>query len=266
MQLSASRVVLTGATGGIGESLANELLARGARVCLVGRNLARLQALQDKLAKGNREVCAVAADLASREGIETVHRESSRLLGGVDILINNAGTSAFVDFVHQDAAEIEHLFRVNVVAPLQLTRALLPDMIDRGSGQIVNIGSTFGTIGFACFSGYSATKFALRGFSEALRREICDQGIKVTYVAPRAVRTRANSAAVYRMADAVKMNMDEPGPVARKIVDAIAKDRKDVYLGFPESLFARINSLFPRLVDKALAKQNRVMRDYARTA
>ena len=157
---------------------------------------------------------------------------------------------------------MERILKINAIAPMQLTRAVLPDMLERGSGRIVNVGSTFGSIGFACFASYSASKFALRGFSEALRREIAGSGVDVTYVAPRAVKTALNSAAVHHMADAVKMNMDPPLWVARQIVRAIEKDKKEVYLGFPESLFVRINNLLPRLVDAATRKQNRIMRRF----
>jgi short-subunit dehydrogenase len=151
---------------------------------------------------------------------------------------------------------------LNVLAPMQLTRAVLPELLEQGSGQIVNLGSVLGSIAFPCFASYSASKFALRGFSEALRRELDGSGIGVTYVAPRAVKTRLNSAAVYRMAEAVKMPMDDPEAVARQVVRALESNRKDVYLGFPESLFVRVNALLPRLVDGALRKQNRVMQRF----
>ena len=265
MQLRDARILLTGASGGIGEALAEELVHAGARLCLVGRNAPQLNALKTRFAEAGHPVEIIIADLSRREGIESVREATRRIMGRVDILINNAGVSEFVDFADQASEKLEQIFRVNVLAPMQLTQALLPSMLEIGDGQIVNIGSTFGSIGFACFTSYSASKFALRGFSEALRRELDGSGINVTYIAPRAVKTQANSPAVYRMAEAVKMNMDEPERIARKIARAIEKDRKDVYFGFPEALFVRINALLPRLVDKALRKQNQVMRDYTRT-
>jgi short-subunit dehydrogenase len=137
-------------------------------------------------------------------------------------------------------------------------------MLARGTGKIVNIGSTFGSIGFAWFSAYSASKFALRGFSEALRRELADSGVTVAYIAPRAVKTKLNTAAVYQMAHATGMRMDAPSWVAGRVIRAIRHDRKDVYLGFPESLFVRVNTLLPRLVDMALRKQNRTMSTFAK--
>jgi len=153
---------------------------------------------------------------------------------------------------------------VNLLAPMWLSRALLPAMQAQNSGHIVNIGSIFGSIGFAYFTTYSASKFGLRGFSEALRRELADTGIKVSYIAPRAVRTPMNNDAVMRMGEATKMNMDEPDAVVAKIIAAIETDKKDAYFGFPESLFVRINALLPRLVDGSVAAQNRIARAFAK--
>jgi short-subunit dehydrogenase len=138
---------------------------------------------------------------------------------------------------------------------MQLTRYVLPSMIEQGHGRIVNIGSMFGSIGFPCFAAYSASKFAMRGFSQALRRELTGTGVGVTYVSPRAVKTRFNPPVVHRMAELGMMRMDDPQWVARKIVQAIEKEKDEAYLGFPESLFARINAVLPRIVDGAIVKQ-----------
>ena len=264
MQIQDARVVLTGASGGIGQALAAELALRGARIGLVGRNSDTLHNLGHSLAATGAALECIAADLTHAEGCAAVRRAMQARFGGVDILINNAGVTDFGEFSTSDPTLIEELMRINLLAPMQLSRALLPDMLVQGRGQIVNVGSIFGSIAFACFASYSASKFALRGFSEALRRELAGSGVGVTYIAPRAVRTPLNTAAVYRMAERVKMTMDEPAPVAARMVRAIERDRKDVFLGFPETLFVRINALLPRLVDAALGKQNRIMREYSR--
>ena len=178
-------------------------------------------------------------------------------------MINLAGISSFNLFENEDPISIERMWRVNVIVPISLTRALLPAMLAQGRGRIVNIGSIFGSIGFACFANYSATKSAIRGFSQALRRELDGSGVGVGYVAPRYTRTALNSDAVSRMAKAVKMNSDDPALVAQHIVRAIELDRDEHYIGFPESLFVRINAVLPWLVDLAMRKQNRTMRDFA---
>ena len=144
-----------------------------------------------------------------------------------------------------------------------MTNALLPHLLKKGKGQIVNLGSIFGSIGFPCFASYSASKFALRGFSEALRRELTGTGIGVTYVAPRFTRTAFNRSAVTRMANALKMNQDDPESVAASVIAAIERNDRERYLGWPEKLFVRINSILPRLVDPRLIKQVDLMRPFA---
>ena len=133
----------------------------------------------------------------------------------------------------------------------------------RGRGQIVNVGSIFGSIGFPCFASYSASKFALRGFSEALRRELAGTGVGVTYVAPRFTKTAFNRNVVARMANALKMNQDEPESVAASVIATIERNDRERYLGWPEKLFVRINSILPRLVDPSLIRQVDLMRPFA---
>jgi len=125
------------------------------------------------------------------------------------------------------------------------------------------VGSTFGSIGFPFFAAYSASKFGLRGFSEALQRELDATGVDGIYVAPRAARTPLNTGPVVRMNEALKVAMDPPEVVAEAIVRAIERDRERVYLGWPEKAFVRLNALLPGVVGRALRKQSHPMRPYA---
>jgi short-subunit dehydrogenase len=262
--MKGKRIILTGAAGGIGTHIARLLSAEGARLCLTDINE---QALQDvRQALGRDGVHTVAANIAVADDRQKVVDEALRELGGIDILINAAGINPFGVFAKQDPGLIQKTVEINTLAPMLLARAVLPSMLEQDSGQIVNIGSTFGSIGFAWFSAYSASKYALRGFSQALRRELAETGVAVTYIAPRAVRTAINSQEVYEMAEAVKMNMDEPDAVAEQIVKSIRKGDKECHLGFPESLFVRINAIFPGLVDRAVRKQNRKAHKHAEKA
>lgn len=260
MEIKGKKVVLTGAAGGMGSILAARLVAAGAKLAMVDANADALHQLAAKLG----DVYPVAGDLASAEGCRVAADECMQQLGGIDLLINLAGINSFAAYEDEDPRKIELMMHVNLLAPMWLARAFLPTMQKQNSGRIVNVGSIFGSIGFAYFSVYSATKFGLRGFSEALRRELADTRIKVTYIAPRAVKTPMNSDAVMQMGEATGMNMDAPEEVVQKIIAAINNDRKDIYFGFPESLFVRINVLLPRLVDKALAAQNRIARTFAK--
>lgn len=266
MNLKGCRVLLTGAAGGIGSAIAQQLAEKGARLALLDRSATKGSRQRDALSAQypGLEVHTVAVDLLDGPACRQAIAEADRTLGGIDMLINCAGLMSFRPFAEEDPEVLERIVQLNLVAPMRLIREVLPRMIERGSGRVVNVGSTFGSIGFAWFAAYSASKFGLRGLSESLRRELEGSGVGVTYVAPRAVKTPLNTDAVYRMAQATKMNMDEPAWVARKTVEAIEKDAKDVYLGFPEKFFARLNSFLPRLVDGGLRKQNAVMAPFAR--
>lgn len=264
MKLDAARIILTGAGGGIGSEVARRLASQGAKLALLDRSESALQQTVEQMDEPVHQPLLFPVDLLEARGRAAAIDEAKRQLGGVDILINNAGLLSFRPFVDEDPEMINRIVQLNTLVPMQLTRQVVQHMLDQGKGRIVNIGSTFGSIAFAWFTAYSTSKFGLRGFSEALRRELEDTGVGVTYVAPRAVKTKLNSSAIYRMAESVKMNMDEPEWVADRIVEAIRKDRKDVYLGFPESLFVRINALLPRMVDGAMKKQNHKMMAFAK--
>ena len=259
--MNNKRILLTGAAGGIGNLLARLLLADGARLCLTDVNDEGLKTLLESLGTG--AVVTVAGDIGNATDRTHIVNTALQHSGGIDILINAAGINPFGVYAEQDDAIIQKTMEVNAIGPMLMTRAVLPTLLEQNSGQIVNIGSTFGSIGFAWFSAYSASKFALRGFSQSLRRELAETGIEVTYIAPRAVKTAINSQEVYDMANAVKMNMDEPGVVAQQIMTAIRQRKKECHLGFPESLFVRINAIFPGLVDRATRKQNREARKFA---
>lgn len=266
MNLQGTNIVLTGAVGGIGSELARALAVRGAHLALVDRKEGALQALTAELRSQGFSATYIVADLSRPDQLSGVVEESLTALGDVDILVNLAGLMGFRPFARETAQETALLFQVNALSPMQLTRMFLPHMQDRGSGLIVNVGSVFGSIGFAWFTTYSATKAALQKFSEALRRELGDTGVDVCYIAPRAVRTPFNTDAIYHMAKKTGMHVDEPSWVAARIVDCIVRDRKERYLGFPESWFVRLNGLLPRLIDFAVRKQNRTAGEFANRA
>jgi short-subunit dehydrogenase len=257
------RILFVGAAGGIGSYMTSALLNAGARVCAVGLFEKELSELEEGVKDYAANICTVSADITKSEERDRCIQAINDCFGGIDILINLAGINAFARFEEQTEESIEKIMMVNAVAPMLITHGVLPCMLRQGSGQIVNVGSTFGSIGFPCFSSYSTSKFALRGFSQALRRELAGTGIDVTYVSPRGVDTPLNPPAVYEMAKEVKMNFDRPKVVAKQILKAIEQQKKEKYIGFPESLFARVNGVFPGLVDNALKKQNDVMKKHA---
>jgi short-subunit dehydrogenase len=260
MHLNNQRVILTGAAGGLGRILAGIISEKGGTVALIDANAQALQDLAGEL-KGS---IAVPADLSTRQGCDAAVSQAMSALGGVDVLINLAGLMSFNAYEDEDMERVEQLMHVNLIAPMMLTRAVLPVMLKQNKGQIVNVGSMFGSIGFAYFTSYSASKFGLRGFSQALRRELADMPITITYLSPRAIKTPLNTGPIMQMGAATKMNMDDPDAVAIKMIQAIEDDKKESYLGFPESVFARVNGILPGIVDRATKAQNRIARTFAR--
>lgn len=265
MNLSTARVLLTGAAGGIGSAIAAELLGKGATVLLVDVNesaLRRFVASEPKVSADRVDV--YAANLTLAEDRARLADFATTWRGGINVLINNAGVSHFRLLEDQPAEEVDLALAVNLQAPVHLCRLLLPHLQRQPDAHILNTGSVFGGIGYAAYSVYSATKFAMRGFSEALRRELADTTVQVHYLAPRATRTGINTAAVESMNAELGVAMDTPPVVARAACAMLESGSPEAVIGWPEKLFVRLNALLPRLVDGSLRKQLPVIRRYAR--
>jgi short-subunit dehydrogenase len=253
MNLRDKRILVTGAAGGIGSELVASLIQEEAHVLLTGRDHAALQRVAARCADERGAV--FAADLAKPRDRAALCAFATQWRGGIDMLINNAGVGDF-SLLHQQSAEaIQATLTTNLLAPIDLCRQLVPYFSSRDEAYIVNIGSVFGHLGFAANSVYCASKFGLRGFSEALRRELADSSIRVHYFAPRATRTKLNSSAADEMNEVLGNASDDPADVARAIVQALRADRLESIIGWPEKLFARLNAILPRAVDAALGKK-----------
>jgi short-subunit dehydrogenase len=252
MQLEGKKIVLTGAAGGMGGLIAAELAARGAHLVLTDLNEPRLEELAGRLGPGH---IIVPADLCSEAGRAKLV-QACRDWQSIDMLINAAGLSEYVLLETQPTARIELMMKINLVVPMLLCQALLPFLQIPTEAAIVNIGSTFGSIGHPGFASYCASKFGLRGFTEALRRELADSNVQVFYVAPRATQTDMNSASVVALNRELGNKMDKPEVVVASLMRVLSTKRGgDYFLGWPEKLFVRLNGLLPKLVDSALSKQ-----------
>jgi len=256
--LAGKIIVLTGASGGIGRVISNHLSDAGARVLMVDIAVDSLRELAAAL-----EQKYVVADLLTEADRASVAQRVTDEWGRLDALVNCAGINAFglQDAISDE--QVQRVIAVNLTAPILLTRKLLP-LLEKGrSPVIVNLGSVFGHIGFAGFSLYSASKFGLHGYTESLRRELADTPVRVAWVSPRATRTAMNAGAVDQLNEELKVRYDHPERVARAVCAAITKPRIDRVLGFPEKFFARLNQLFPSLVDRSLKTQLPVIRKYS---
>lgn len=257
-------VLLTGASGGIGQCLALRLAEAGATVYAVGRRADALHALAARARPG--AIRPVVADLATADGIDAVRRAAAAAPIPVSLLILGAADSRFGLFEHSSVVDVQAQVATNLVAPMLLVRALLPSLMRLPEAGVVGIGSTFGSLGYPGFAAYSASKFGLRGFLEALAREHADTPLRVQYLSPRATRTALNSVAVDAMNAELGVAVDDADQVAAALLGAIEAGTRRRQLGWPERLFARLNGLLPELVDRALAKQLPTVRRFARAA
>lgn len=252
--MSAPIALLTGASGGIGRHIAKQLAARNYRLLLLGRDLSALEALQKELPSQEQSFhIALQVDLANDKDIARVV-ELVNDIGRIDLLVNNAGVNTMVPFSSLSTAQLDATLNINIRAPMLLCQGLLP-LLERNKGVIVNVGSSFGAIGYPLQAQYCASKFALRGFSEALARELSDSGVQVKYFAPRATQTAINTDKVNELNKKLGNTMDSPEYVAQQFIQLLDSTKRRHSVGAKESFFAKINALWPNLVDNALAKQ-----------
>jgi short-subunit dehydrogenase len=247
-RLAGSVCLVTGATSGIGRATAVGLAERDVLLLLSGRNALALQELA--AATGGT---ALAADLAESGAATELAERALEAHGRIDVLVNAAGIGSYGPAAELDPAELERLVAVNARAPMELTRALLPGMLERGSGHIVNVGSIVGRVGRRNEAAYAATKAAVAVFSESLRAELAGTGVSVSLITPGAVDTR------FFERRGVPYSRRWPRPVAAervatRVVDVLASGRAEVILPGWLSLAVRLHGALPGLY-RALARR-----------
>lgn len=187
--LSGKIALVTGAGKGIGKAIALALAAEGTNVGLVARTEADIRAVAEEIKALGVKAAFATADVSSRSEVESAVEAITNSLGDIDILVNNAGTGTFGKFLELEPEVWEAQIRINVFGVYYATRAVLPAMIERQGGDIVNISSTAGKTGAAVTSAYSASKFAVFGLSESLMQEVRKHNIRVTAMAPSTIVT-----------------------------------------------------------------------------
>jgi short-subunit dehydrogenase len=180
-----------------------------------------------------------------------------------DVVILNAAGGHFGLYESMSDAEITQLVATDLVAPMLLSRALIPLLRARAQGTLVLIGSTLGQIGHPGFAAYGAAKGGLRTFAEALARELGAEGPRLLWVSPRATRTGMNSVSARAMNVELKVAEDPPEAVACAIAEALTHDRPRVQMGLAEKLFVRVNAVLPALVDRAMSGKLPTIRRHA---
>lgn len=245
--------LITGASSGIGEATARLLAADGYRVVLAARRLVRLQALQHEIEAAGGEALALATDVSQPDEIQRLVERTLAAYGQVDVLLNNAGfgRTKWLDELDPEA-DILPQIQVNLSGAILTTRAVLPHMIARRSGHIINMSSLGGLMATPTYSVYAATKYGLRGFSEALRREVGVFGIKVSVVYPGGVSSDfASHTGMQR-----KSHLSTPRrlvlttqQVAQALRGLVRRPRRSLVLPWVYRLVVLFSELFPGLND-----------------
>lgn len=249
-------VVITGASSGIGRDTARRLGERGASLVLAARNEEALASLAREIQQAGGKAHVVPTDVADWQQVERLAEAAVDRFGRIDTWINNAGlylASRVEDMTVDDAAR---LMQVNVMGTIYGTKAALPHLIRHGQGTIINVGSAVGARGIPLLAAYSASKFAVKGFTEALRVELARDhpGIKVVLIMPLSINTPLfthHARSRLGFAPHPIPPTYEPGAVAEAILFAIEHPRAEIYIG-PGRPLAIINAAMPGLLDRLM--------------
>ena len=259
MDFRDSIVWVTGASSGIGEALAYELAGRGARLILSARREERLEEVKAACARPQAHV-VLPLDLERPETLAAAARQALERLGRVDVLVNNGGVSQRSLAMETDMAVVRRLFEINFFGTVALTKAVLPAMLARRAGRVVVVSSLVGKFATPQRSTYAATKHALHGYFDALRAEVEPEGVGVTIVCPGFIRTDVSVNAL--AGDGSKRGvMDRsianglPADVfARRMADAVAREKDEVYIGGKEKAGVYVKRFAPWLFNRVIGR------------
>jgi short-subunit dehydrogenase len=258
-QISSLRILITGASQGIGRALALEAARRGAKVLAAARSDDLLLSLARMAEAAGHPIFTVHADVTSPADRQRMADEATRLMGGLDVLINNAGIGATGHFADVSAERMRTIMEVNFFALTETTRVCLPLLKQGRTPAILNISSVAARRAFPARSDYSASKYAVQGFSEALRAELAKDGIDVLLVNPGLTQTNFSRNMLEQKA---KVQLDHmrgatPEQVASATLNALARGKNEVTLGLKNKLLLFVNKWFPWLVDLIMRRKVR---------
>ncbi|MFC2042626.1 SDR family NAD(P)-dependent oxidoreductase [Chloroflexota bacterium] len=249
----SSVILITGASSGIGTATARLFAKEGYRVVLAARRKKRLEDLADEIRLGGGQAIAVRTDVKNLQDIDNLVQTALVVYGQIDILFNNAGFGR-IDWLEnlEPREDIQSQIQVNLTGLIMLTQAILPHMIERCSGHIINMSSLAGLFAMPTYSVYSASKFAVRGFSEALRREVAVYGVNVSAIYPGAVDTEFEEYAHIqrktgtRTPKALRLSADD---VAQAVLHLDRHPKRSLVIPWLMCIVFGINTLMPGLVD-----------------
>jgi short-subunit dehydrogenase len=261
--LRGQRLLITGASGGIGRCLAEQAARAGARVAVTARSADKLDDLARTLANEGGELVALPADLTCEADRRRLLDAAAERFDGLDVLVNNAGVGSWGHFGTGTEEVLRRVMEVNFFAPAELTRLAVPVLTRGHRPAVVNVASMCGRRGMPAWSEYSASKFALVGLTEALRGELARFDIDVLLVLPGLTRGGLNRN-LLRSDGRARIDFDggmPPEDVASGILKALRHNRTETVLGRDARWMLRVHRFLPRLVDRLLAR--RVQKLYA---
>ena len=257
MDLQGKNVVITGGSQGIGEQMAGDFAAKGASVLVVARSEDKLQVVAERV--GGQYL---VADLGSASGVDGLVDACLEKLGHIDVWVNNAGLETSDGFADTDRELVRVVNRLNLEAPMMLTRDVLDHMLPRGSGHIVQVSSQAGVVPFPGFTAYCGTKAGLTNFTESLRLELKGCGVGLTVVAPGPVETdmwdRADYKGSYLEPALRRFRLLQQLPIipvekiAAQVVAAVEGERRHVRLPRRAAMYHTLNNLPRRIVEIGL--------------
>lgn len=244
VEIAGATALVTGASSGIGASIARALAAAGARVALVARRSDRLEALAHELPSG---AAAFPCDVRDPSAVGAVVAAVEGRCGPIDILVNNAGVGRYLPFLDTSPEDVAAVFETNLYAALAFTRAVLPGMLTRQRGHLVNVASIASRIGSRHHTIYCASKFALAGFSESLVYELDGTGVGVTLVNPGIIETSFfDHASFATFPKKARARAIPPERVATAVVRAIRRNTPEVTVPATYAIGTLLKTAAPR--------------------
>lgn len=222
--LKGKKALITGGGKGIGRALALALAQEGVDIALMGRSAGSLEEVAGELKGMGVKVAYATADVSDMNAVNTAVAHLTKEIGAIDILINNAGIAAFGGFMDLEPAQWEQIIQVNLMGVYYVTRAILPDMIARQTGDIINISSTAGQRGAPLTSAYSASKFGLLGLTESLMLEVRKHNIRVSALTPSTIAT--DMAKDLKLTDGNPDKVLQPEDLAEFVVAQLKLNRR----------------------------------------
>lgn len=263
-------MVITGGSRGLGLVLARQLTAENARLVICSRDADQLTQAEDELRARGADVLAVRCDITRQSEVEQMMQQVHAHYGQIDVLINNAGVIQTAPLDNQANADYEEAIRTHLYAPMYVVYAALPYLRKQGSGRIVNVSSVGGKVGIPHLAPYCASKFALAGFSKALRAELLQENILVTTVYPGLTRTGSprnvfvkgqhpKEYAWFKIADSLPLLTGSAETAAAQIITSLKKGAAELVITIPGKLIALLDELFPELTADMFGLVNRLL-------